>query len=119
MGAVQTALSTTRQADVRIRKLQEEKAAKDAAWQAYVAKMQRNFAKQKKEYNSDLVRIEKSLEETMAAGGAAAARVQELVLRGAEALEPAAIEPPQDMEWDAIVAGSGEEETGFSLLHCG
>ncbi|CAE7837824.1 unnamed protein product [Symbiodinium sp. CCMP2592] len=110
MQAVQKALSATRKADQRIRRLQEEKEKKDKCWKLWKENAKREYAKQKRLYEEDLARIDRELHETADTGAAAAARVQELVLRGQEALQPAVEEVAADGEWEQLMQAEPTEE---------
>ena len=113
MQAVQKALTQTRKADARIRRLQEERVRKDKCWEAFKIKQKKEFAEQKKLYEDDLARIDKDLEDTATYGGQAATRVQELILKGTAALAPAPRDEAVDMEWEQLVSAPEEVEAGF------
>ena len=113
MQAVQKALTQTRKADARIRRLQEERVRKDKCWEAFKLKQKKEFAEQKKMYEDDLAKIDKDLEDTATYGGQAATRVQELILKGTAALAPAPRDEAVDMEWEQLVSAPEEMEAGF------
>ncbi|CAE7372548.1 unnamed protein product [Symbiodinium sp. CCMP2456] len=117
MNAVQRALTSTRKADVRIRKLREERDKKDDCWRQFVQKSKKEFATQRRLYEEDLTRIDRELESAADQGEQAAQRVKDLVLYGADALAPAPPpqEEPADMEWEQLVATEdrSDESTGF------
>ncbi|OLP77924.1 hypothetical protein AK812_SmicGene41963 [Symbiodinium microadriaticum] len=117
MNAVQRALTATRKADVKIRKLHEERERKDECWQQFVKDAKKAYAQQKRLYEEDLARIAKDLESTAEQGGQWANRIKQLILHGAEALAPvaSAADGPQDMEWEQLVASEETTDgaTGF------
>jgi len=116
MNAVQRALTSTRKADIRIRKLREERDKKDEFWKRFVQNSRKEFAAQKRLYEDDLARLDRELENTADLGGQAAQRVKDLVMYGVEALLPPKPAPDEtvDMEWDQLVASDkGEDEEGF------
>ncbi|CAE7876417.1 unnamed protein product [Symbiodinium microadriaticum] len=114
MVAVQKALTATRKADVKMRKLKEEKEFKKQAWQDFLDTKRKELATQKKNFDADLLRIDKDMEATAETGSQAASRVQELVLRGAVALQqPTEEEEPPGAEWDELIAEATAAEPGF------
>ncbi|OLQ08065.1 hypothetical protein AK812_SmicGene8458 [Symbiodinium microadriaticum] len=114
MVAVQKALTATRKADVRMRKLREEREHKQQAWQEFLDTKRKELATQKKNFDADLLRIDKDMESTAESGSMAATRVQELVLKGAVALQqPVEAVSSTGEEWDALIAEATASEPGF------
>ncbi|CAE6952212.1 hypothetical protein AK812_SmicGene15638 [Symbiodinium microadriaticum] len=114
MVAVQKALTATRKADVRMRKLREEREHKQQAWQEFLDTKRKELAMQKKNFDADLLRIDKDMDATAESGSLAATRVQELVLKGAVALQqPVEAVSSTGEEWDALIAEATASEPGF------
>ena len=77
------------------------------------------LATQKRNFDADLLRIDKDMETTAETGSQAATRVQELVLRGVAALQqPVEEETTTEAEWDDLIAEATAAEPGFSRQRC-
>ena len=98
---LQKALTSTHRADVKLRKLREEKERRALQWDAWAADQKTKFMRQRKMYEQDVARIEKELQETVEHGRMAAAQVHALVVHGAA---PMAVEERQDYgpAWEAL-----------------
>ena len=80
---LQKALTSTHRADVRMRKLKEEKERRARQWDSWAAEHKAKFMRQRKLYEQDVARIEKELQEPAEQGRMAAAQVHALVVHGA------------------------------------
>ena len=116
MQAVQRALTASRKADARMRRLREEKTRRERQWQQWAEEAKASYHQQKKAFESDIQKLEGDMEETAATGRAAADKVTQLVVHGLPS-EPTAMEVPmEDASWDALVAEDpehGESGAGF------
>ena len=99
---VQRAATTARKADIRVRKLQEEKDRKDAQWLLYKRTQKEEFLRQKARYEAALLRIEKDMREAKSAGQEAVRAVQEI----AAGERPASMEVTGDKDnaWEEMIA---------------
>ncbi|OLQ14020.1 hypothetical protein AK812_SmicGene1973 [Symbiodinium microadriaticum] len=66
--AIQKAVTVARKQDVRLRKINEEKTARQKLWQQYVEDTKRKFAKQKREFEADMQRLESERQTTLEQG---------------------------------------------------
>ena len=116
MQAVQRALTASRKADARMRRLREEKTRRERQWQQWAEEAKASYHQQKKAFESDIQKLEGDMEETAATGRAAADKVTQLVVHGLPS-EPTVMEVPmEDASWDALVAEDpehGESGAGF------
>ncbi|CAE7947537.1 TNXB [Symbiodinium sp. KB8] len=107
LSAVQKAVTAARKQDVRLRKINEEKAARQKLWQQYVENTKRKFAKQKQEYEMDIQRLEADRVAALEAGQMAAAQVKAIVV-GQQ--RPETRQPPLEAEeawaslWNSVEA---------------
>ena len=114
MAAIQKSLTSARKADGKVRRIQEDKKKKQRQWSQWVLEQKAKFAKQRKQYEEDLQRLDQELAETTAQGTAAALRVKEIVLGGAAAIQPQESVPETDVEWERLMAEDMIVETaGF------
>eukprot|EP00439_Symbiodinium_sp_Y106_P020621 s6703_g2.t1 len=99
---VQRAATTARKADIRVRKLQEEKDRKDAQWLLYKRTQKEEFLRQKARYEAALLRIEKDMREAKSAGQEAVRAVQEI----AAGERPVSMEVTGDKDnaWEEMIA---------------
>ena len=79
---IQRSLTVAKKADVRLRKLQEEKARKTAQWELYAKDVKRKFLNQRKQFENDLVRIQGDMAAAMEAGQDASANLRKVVDQG-------------------------------------
>ena len=115
MGAIQRSLTAARKADGRTRRLQDEKRKRKKQWDQWVQDQKANFAKQRKQFEMDMQKIDSDLVQTAESGAAAATRIKEIVLGGAAAIPPPEQIPTQDdAEWERIMQDDMIVETaGF------
>ncbi|OLP94241.1 hypothetical protein AK812_SmicGene23765 [Symbiodinium microadriaticum] len=71
--AVQKAVTLARRHDVKLRKLTEEQDSRRKLWKQYVEDIKRKFAKQKREFETDIQKLEADKISTLEAGQMAAA----------------------------------------------
>ncbi|CAE7944477.1 unnamed protein product [Symbiodinium sp. KB8] len=115
MNAIQKALTTARKADGRIRKLMDDKARKQKQWERWVQDQRANYAKQKRQFQHDLEKIDVELAQAEDIGTNAAAKVKDVILRGPEALETdeGTIET-EAREWESLMSEAMSlEPAGF------
>ncbi|CAE7258117.1 unnamed protein product [Symbiodinium sp. CCMP2592] len=102
MQAVQRALTATRKADQKIRKLQEDKERRQLQWDQFAKEQAANFVKQKRQFADDMTRLDTELLQAAEAGNAAAERVKAIVLHGH--VEPKPMEGQEsEEEWDKLI----------------
>ncbi|CAE7483364.1 unnamed protein product, partial [Symbiodinium microadriaticum] len=80
--AVQKAVTLARRHDVKLRKLTEEQDSRRKLWKQYVEDIKRKFAKQKREFEADIQKLEADKISTLEAGQMAAAQVKAIIASG-------------------------------------
>ena len=116
MRAIQKALTASRKADQRLRKLSSERDQKEKQWERYGAEMKAAYEKEFKKFRADMTRIDQDLDSTMRQGQEAAGLVKQLASGG---LRPPAPAPAvEDSGWAALIANTAadaemEEPDGF------
>ena len=112
---IQKALTTAKKADVRVRKLTEERELRLKQWDAYVADTKARFLKQRRIFEQDVARIEREREEAMEHGRMAAGQMKALVV-GCGAPAPMEVQNTDHTPaWDALWRSVSEvpAENGF------
>eukprot|EP00439_Symbiodinium_sp_Y106_P019167 s2956_g2.t1 len=116
MQAVQRALTASRKADARMRRLKEEKSKRERQWQQWAEEAKASFFQQKKEFESDIQKLEADMAETAVTGRTAADKVSELVLHGLPQEPVPTAAPAGDDSWDRLIADEpdqGDHGPGF------
>ena len=113
--AVQKAVTLARRHDVKLRKLNEEQENRQKLWKQYVEDTKRKFAKQKREYEADIQRLEADKATTLEAGQMAAAQVKAIIVGQAK---PAQTAPPLDPNeaWATLWQNTAEAPSGATFL---
>ena len=110
MKAIQKALSATRKADQRARRLTQEKKQKEAQWRQYGREMKESYERESRKYHQDILRLDAELEDVLQNGHEAAETVKKLAAHGLSAQQTDA--PMEDMShgagWEALLASSQE-----------
>ena len=116
MRAIQKALTASRKADQRLRKLSSEREQKEKQWERYGAEMKAAYEKEFKKFRADMTRIDQDLDSTMRQGQEAAGLVKQLASGGLRPPAPALV--VEDSGWAALIANTAadaemEEPDGF------
>ena len=113
MKEIQRYLSSARRADTRVRKLGEEKLTRGAQWEKWAKEAKEKFIRQRKQYESDLLRIDECIALATKEGQDASQMVQALVDHGLAAKKPQEM-PEAEAMWDSMMEVDDlESETGF------
>eukprot|EP00439_Symbiodinium_sp_Y106_P068250 s9_g11.t1 len=108
---VQRALTSAKKADMKLRKLQEEKQRRGAQWEAYSKSLKQKYITQRKEYEQDLARIQADMEDALAAGKEASTEVRSLIENGLPRAAPMDETPTG---WEELLAQSDDTQvSGF------
>ena len=113
--AVQKAVTLARRHDIKLRKLNEEQENRQKLWKQYVEDTKRKFAKQKREYEADIQRLETEKVSTLEAGQMAAAQVKAIIVGQTR---PAQTVPPLDPNeaWASLWQQTTEAPSGATFL---
>ena len=79
---VQRVLTTAKKADVKLRKLNEERQRRGAQWSAWAKEQKEKFLTQKRQYEADLDRIQNDIATVTAQGREASEAIRTLIARG-------------------------------------
>ena len=115
---IQKSLTTAKKADIKLRKLQEEKAKRAAQWEAYAKSIKQKFIVQRKNFEKDLARIQDEITATLEAGQQASANLRRVVDQGV----PTRMETSEEDEahWTGLMAPAPEEPpSAFFRRPCG
>ena len=113
--AVQRAVTAARKQDVRLRKINEEKLSRQKLWKQYVEDTKRKFAKQKREFEQDMQRLEADRVATIEAGQMSAAQVKAIVI--GQSRPPQTAEPLEtEAAWEALWRGVEAPPSGATFL---
>ena len=104
MQMVQKELTTSRRAQVKLRRLAEERATKEKQWKLWQEKAKADFMKQKKLFESDIARLDREAAQAAEQGQEAASRVPALIL-GTWSPGPTAKEEEEDHSWERMLQG--------------
>ena len=115
LSAVQKAVTTARKHDIRLRKINEEKTSRQRLWQQYVETTKRKFAKQKREYEMDMQKLEADREAALEAGQLAAAQVKAIVV-GQKRPEPRTAPLEAEEAWESLWRGVEAAPSGATFL---
>ncbi|OLQ09884.1 hypothetical protein AK812_SmicGene6444 [Symbiodinium microadriaticum] len=113
MNALQKVLTQARKADGRARRIREEQSRREKQWEAWKAKAQKEFVKQKKLFEADTAKAQADLAAALQAGEEAAANVQ-LIVDG-QGLPPAAPET-EDADWTELITEANRAPVGEHFL---
>ncbi|CAE7884665.1 unnamed protein product [Symbiodinium microadriaticum] len=103
---IQKSLTVAKKADVRLRKLQEEKARRAVQWEAYATDVRNKFLAQRKQFEQDRERLQTEMVATMETGQEASAHLRRVVDQGV----PARMEVTEEdnAAWAALTTPSQE-----------
>ena len=104
---VQRSLTVAKKADVRIRRLQEERVRRTTQWELFMKKTKSDFMEQQKQFQQDLQRIQSDIDAATTTGREASEVVKQLVLYGAPQTE--ADDSGQAAAWDELMKDEDEE----------
>ena len=111
---VQKALSLARKADLRVRKLREEKQLREAQWLQYQKEARTAFLQEKARFQTAVERLDQEIQQTTTNGKEASAMIQTLVARGPAALPTPAAETEADSGWAELTREEDANmEAGF------
>ena len=110
MQAIQRALTASRRADTRMRKLREEKDKRDKQWQQWATDHKTAYFAQLKEYESDISRLTEEMNSTATTGKAAADQITQLVAHGLPEEEQAPRGAAADASWEQFLLKDQEME---------
>ncbi|CAE7631774.1 hypothetical protein AK812_SmicGene27171 [Symbiodinium microadriaticum] len=111
---VQKSLSAARKADLKVRKLREERQLKEAQWAQFEKDSRAAYLKEKNRFQTALDRIETDIQQTMEQGREASVMVQTLVARGPAALPAPSAETETDGSWEDLIKDEEPSmEAGF------
>ena len=110
MKAIQKALSATRKADQRARRLSQEKKQKEAQWRQYGREMKETYERELRKFNQDVLRIDAELEDALQTGHQAAETVKHLATHGlsAQQVDVSMEDSAVSSGWETLLAGSGD-----------
>ena len=109
--AVQKALTAAKKADIKLRKLQEERVRREAQWAAYSKSTKAKFLAQRQQFLKDLERIQSEMDAVTESGQEASANVKHLVDNG---LPAAATQMDEESHWETLLAQEEEQQpAGF------
>ncbi|CAE7241074.1 unnamed protein product [Symbiodinium necroappetens] len=113
--AVQKAVTLARRHDVKLRKLNEEQENRQKLWKQYVEDTKRKFAKQKREFEADIQRLEADKISTLEAGQMAAAQVKAIIVGQSR---PSQAAPPLDPNeaWATLWQSTSAAPSGATFL---
>ena len=110
MKAIQKALSPTRKADQRARRLSQEKKQKEAQWRQYGREMKETYERELRKFNQDLLRIDAELEDVLQTGHQSAETVKHLATHGlsAQQVDVSMEDTAASSGWETLLAGPGD-----------
>ena len=109
---IQRALSTARKADLKVRKLKEDRGLKEAQWRIYEQEAKAEYLKERKRFELALQKIDNEIKEITGSGQEASKQVQELAVHGIAAKK--AKEEAGNDQWGALLAApEAAPEPGF------
>ena len=113
--AVQKAVTLARRHDVKLRKLTEEQDSRRKLWKQYVEDIKRKFAKQKREFEADIQKLEADKISTLEAGQMAAAQVKAIIVGQSR---PPQAAPPLDPNeaWATLWQEPSSAPSGATFL---
>ncbi|CAE7877966.1 unnamed protein product [Symbiodinium sp. KB8] len=113
--ALQRTLTTAKKLDMKLRKLAAEKERRQKQWHKYEEDFKRAFAKQKRNFEADLKKLDQEVMDAHEAGNVASAQVKALAIRGAP---PPPQEDAMEVEeaWSSLWRSVGEPPSGATFL---
>ncbi|OLQ12822.1 hypothetical protein AK812_SmicGene3236 [Symbiodinium microadriaticum] len=113
--ALQKTLTTARKLDGKLRKIAAEKERRQKQWKKYEDGIRKSFAKQKKNFEADIARLDQEAQDTLEAGHMASAQVKAIAIKGV-APPPASEAMEVDAAWESLWKRVEEPPSGASFL---
>ena len=110
MQAIQKALTSSRKADARMRRLKEEKERREKQWQQWASEHKAAYFRQLKEFEADVARVTEEMNAAAVAGRTAADKITQLVAHGLPTEEAGPSGEAEDNSWEQFLGHDHDME---------
>ena len=112
---MQRALTVAKKSDMKVRKLEEEKARRTKQWEAWAKETKRRFQVQRKAFLQDMEKLGQDQDNAAAQGRMAAAQMKQIVAEGAVRQTATPVDQESDAAWEALMTDEGDDQqmSGF------